>query len=34
MLDYWNTGMLGYGKMVNWVIDKIHIYREVQDIDR
>jgi len=31
ILEYWNDGILGYGKMVKWVIDIIHIDREVLD---
>jgi hypothetical protein len=34
MLEEWNSGILGYGKMVKWVIGKIHIDREVQDVNK
>ena len=36
-LECWNngnSGILGYGKMVKWVIGKIHINREVQDVNK
>jgi hypothetical protein len=23
-LEYWNSGILGYGKMVKWIIGKTH----------
>jgi hypothetical protein len=28
------SGILGYGKMVNWVIGKIHTDKEVQDVKK
>jgi hypothetical protein len=33
-LECWNSGILGYGKMVKWVIGKIHTDREVQDVKK
>jgi hypothetical protein len=28
----WNNGMMGFGKMEKWVICKIHIAQEIQDV--
>jgi hypothetical protein len=33
-LEYWNTGILGYGEMVKWVIGKTYIDREVQGVSK
>jgi len=32
-LEYWNNGIMGFGKMETWIIDKIHLDREVKNID-
>jgi hypothetical protein len=33
-IGMWNSGILGYGKMVKWVIGKIHIDWEVHHINK
>jgi hypothetical protein len=30
MLEYWNDGIMGFGKMGKWVIDKIYLDRVVK----
>jgi hypothetical protein len=25
MVEYWNNGIMGFGKMVCWIIGKIHL---------
>jgi len=32
MLEYWNTGIVGSGKIEKWVIDKIHFDNEANNI--
>jgi hypothetical protein len=31
-LEYWNDGIVGFGKMEKWGIDKIHCDSEVKNI--
>jgi len=31
MLEYWNVGIVGFGKMEKWVIDKIHIDNDLDN---
>ena len=31
MLEYWNDGIVGFGKMEKWVIDKIHIDNDLDN---
>jgi len=34
MLEYWNDGVMGFGKMEKWVIDKIYLDRVVKKIHK
>ena len=34
MLEYWNDGIVGFGKLEKWVIDKIHLDNDLDDEGR
>ncbi|MBW1797328.1 MAG: hypothetical protein JRJ21_02740 [Deltaproteobacteria bacterium] len=34
MLEYWNNGIVGFGKLEKWVIDKIHLDNDLDDEGR
>jgi len=34
MLEYWNDGIVGFGKLEKWVIDKIHLDNDLDNEGR